>query len=340
MSGRGGADGGELAKQFGGDQAVVEWSSFVANDLDGLVTFAGDQDAVTRLGEQERASDRAAPVGFDVEFGVAGREAGEDVLNDLSRRFRSRVVTGDDGRVGVRSRLGQERSLRAVAVAAGSKEADDFARRERLEIVDDAAEGIVCVSVIDENAKRLSGVDSLKPTGHAGKLFDAGCDGFRTGSEMEGDGRCCQAVHHVVPGREGGCDFKVDAFDRAWRRADSEACTVEGFVENARVEIGIRSEADRDDPVAGLSRRFDQSRAAGVVCVDDDAASRCDERQDPRLRCEVILKVAVIVEVVLCDVGDDGAASGVAAARRCLSAWLESSIAAQEAPASTILRNQ
>ena len=64
------------------DGAVVEGDVPAADDLDGLVSFAGDEDAVSGLCVVERPGDGGRAIRIDVVRSVLSVEAPEDVGDD------------------------------------------------------------------------------------------------------------------------------------------------------------------------------------------------------------------------------------------------------------------
>ena len=94
---------------------VTEVQSLISHLLVTLMTFAGDQHAVTRGGGGHRQRDGTAPrSGSPLVFAADARQ---DVVDDLQRRFVPRVVTGDNdairqlvGRRPISGRLSRSRS--------------------------------------------------------------------------------------------------------------------------------------------------------------------------------------------------------------------------------------
>ena len=92
-----------------------------------LVALAGDHDNVPGLGQPDRARDRRAPVGIDLDVHPG---ALEDVLDDRERLLAARVVGRDIDDVGeIGGDLAHQRPLAAVAVAAGAEDARARGRR-------------------------------------------------------------------------------------------------------------------------------------------------------------------------------------------------------------------
>ena len=85
------------AQRLARDDAVVERELHAADLLALLVPLPRDHDDVARLGEPDRAPDRRAPVGLDLDVRAG---ALEDLLDDRQRILAARVVGGDDDDVG------------------------------------------------------------------------------------------------------------------------------------------------------------------------------------------------------------------------------------------------
>jgi hypothetical protein len=139
-----------------------------------LVALAGDHDDVARLGERDRARDRRAAVGVDLD---ARAGALEDVLDDRQRLLAARVVGRDDDDVGeaaatlpISGRLPRSRSPPApkTTMHAGRRQ---LARRRAGRCRASRA----CAR--SRRARETAAlVDGLEPPGHAVERRDPGGD--------------------------------------------------------------------------------------------------------------------------------------------------------------------
>ena len=73
--------------------------TFVADDLYGFMSFAGDEDRVARLGFRNRPANRLGSIGLDMQRDGHLTTAGQNGIDDVLGMFVAWVVAGDDSDV-------------------------------------------------------------------------------------------------------------------------------------------------------------------------------------------------------------------------------------------------
>src|SRR5215470_14448864 len=103
--------------------AVVERQHLAADDLVGLVPFAGDDDRVARARPRERRADRSVAIGHaGVALAPYVRRAGGDLGDNRLGILGTRVVRGDPRVIReARGNLAHDRALRSIAVTAATE---------------------------------------------------------------------------------------------------------------------------------------------------------------------------------------------------------------------------
>ncbi len=234
----------------------------------------------------------------------AGRKSGQNVLDDLSGRFGPGIVARHDGDIGVRGRFRQQRPFRDVPVPAGPEDTQDLpVASQRLQTVDHATQRIVRVRVIDERMKRLPVVNSLKPTGDAVERPEARADGVHINSIVRRHGDDGQAVRDVVAAGKRGFELEPLSIND-----DDELRTAERFGDDFCSDIGLRFDSRCGDATLSSTCHLDKSGRTRIVRVDDNNALTTDVGKNASLRGLVAVEVLVIIEVILCDVRNHGAA--------------------------------
>ena len=163
-----------------------------------------------------------------------------------------------------------------------------------------AVDRVGLVGVVDDDGEVLAGVDALEPAGHAAAL------GHRAGDRLEvepqpGAGReRGQRVGHVeVTGQRAA---RLDA--HAARAGDHERGPARRHLRRPRPASRRRAPVAEND-CSGTPPRCEQPPAVLVVGVDQSAAAPLGGEQGG-LGLEVVLEVAVEVEVVAAEVGEHG----------------------------------
>src|SRR5438128_1652272 len=138
---------------------VVKRLCTVQCDLHLFVSFAGDEDNVTRLRYLTGKLDSALAVWLDGEFcaRLCPSQPYQGIMDDAQRIFAPRVVRSQDDEVAARrGRFRHERTLQAVTVTATPEERDDTPLRgagTRGEISRDRgqiAQSVVRVCVVND----------------------------------------------------------------------------------------------------------------------------------------------------------------------------------------------
>src|SRR5207248_6630886 len=146
----------------------------VTDDLVHLVTFAGAQHEIAGPGQLDRLLDGRAAIRyrqqtlFCVFPGVRG-DAALNLQEDPIRIFAARIVGGDHDEIAETASHGaHQRTLRAVAVPAAAEDRDQPAARERPRRLEQIAQGIVGMCVVNDNGDFVFRVrNELKTTGDA-----------------------------------------------------------------------------------------------------------------------------------------------------------------------------
>jgi hypothetical protein len=234
-----------------------------------LVSLAGDDDDVARLGCLDRVRDCRAPVLDDLRVAVDARK---DLVDDGAGVLAARVVGRDDWDIG---ELGgdpaHDRALLAVAVATAAEDADQAARCELARGREHVLERVGRVRVVDEHRERLPLVDGLETSGHAVDRFQPARDRVVIDPEQATARYRRKRVLHV----EAALELEIDSVER--------------FGPNLRLlgeAVGQR--------VGPLLRELASPRVADV-----DRRGRSSLDEEPALRLEVRLHRPVQVEVVL-----------------------------------------
>jgi hypothetical protein len=253
------------------------------------VALAGDHHDVTGTRRFEGDGDRPPPVRFDPRRVVAP-EAGQHLLDDRVRMLEARVVRGDDHVVGAGGRrLAHAWPLRRVAVAAAAEHdvhpllpRELTGRRQRL------GDAIGGVRVVDRDQERLARVDELEAPRHRLGRLQALGDELGLDAQLRGDRRGRDRVHEVEPADEPRRHAHAAPGERRAGRRDRHRAGVAGHVPDGRDLRGVAQQ-----PTVRVVEAHD--RAVGATRLEEHG-----------LGVEVGLHGAVVVEVVLAEVGEAG----------------------------------
>ncbi len=151
-----------------------------------------------------RASSTASPIAARRSSSTVapGARAGDDLGDDRLRVLRARVVRRDDHDVGQLARRGaHQRSLAAVAVAAGAEDADHAPVAERARRAQHVGQRVRRVGVVDDEREVLALVDRLEAARHARRRAQAGGDRVVADAERARRGDRAQRVEDVERAR-------------------------------------------------------------------------------------------------------------------------------------------
>ena len=291
-----GGHGGDIGEDGAGDLAIVEGDHRVADRLGRLVTFAGDDHDVARLGHRDRRADGHRPVDLDGDArAVVIGDPSEDLVDDARRVLRAGIVGRDHHEVGETGgdcpHLG---ALRSIPVSAGAEHEDhpSTIAHQRTGRGDHLLEPIRCVGEVDDDVDRRRGAgvdgDPLEAAGHDARRTESGNDGIDADPDRFGGRRRGQCVVHVEGPSEGDPDACVAPGEGDRRRGDLD---VRDFVD------AVRHHFDR--------RGIEQSPSVRIVDVDD-SDHRPTGLEQQRLGAEVLLDSAVQVEMIASEIGEHG----------------------------------
>src|SRR5262245_58798890 len=188
------------------DLAVVEMNLARRQNLISLMTFAGDEDHITRPRLQDRAEDSFAAVDHQVVIIADAGKPDPDVVQDQQRVFAARVVRGGDHEVAQpRGLLAHQWAFGAVAVAAAAEDSDHAApgpagalvglrvphRSQRIDqgvrrvrVIDDYSDVLSVMTVMAVMAVRGHALEAAR---HAATLLDAARDRLAIEAQREAD---------------------------------------------------------------------------------------------------------------------------------------------------------
>jgi hypothetical protein len=99
-----------------------------ARSLHLFVSFAGDEDNISRPGPLNGNSDRLAAVGLDGERGLGALQPGKRIIDDRHRVLAPGIVGSEDNVIAAPPRgFAHQRALGAIAIAATAKDGDHLA---------------------------------------------------------------------------------------------------------------------------------------------------------------------------------------------------------------------
>jgi len=180
------------------DRLVGKRTALAAHFLVVLVTLAGDQHHVGRIGVGQRAFDGLGAIDLDDRRpGVA--QAGAHGLDDGPRLFVARVVAGQHQAVGPAfGGLRHQRALAGIAVAATAEHAPQMSaalRRQRAQRLQHLLERVGRMGVVHHRQRRARQADALHAAGHGGQV---GAGGHRIRQRHAQRPQRAQHAHQVV----------------------------------------------------------------------------------------------------------------------------------------------
>ena len=204
-------------------------------------------------------------------------------------RLRARVVARDVEAVGADLGRGpHQRPLGVIAIAAGAEHAQQTAAPSSGRAdASTAAMPAGRVGVVDDHAEALPGLDRLEAAGRRARGGHRELDRAQRDLQQQRERDRAEHVVDVEPPAQAGLER-----ERALRRAHEQLRAVGPQLVGLAVHIGRW----RLDAEAQLGP---EARAVGVVGVDGAREAPVEER---RLGGEVVLQIAVEVEVVLAEV--------------------------------------
>ena len=256
---------------FPGDVAVVERLDDAADILALLVTLAGDQHHVSGLGEADRALDRRAPVGIDLD---AGAGALEDVLDDGERALGAWVVGGHDRDVRELGRdASHERTLAPVAVATCAEHDEHPPLGEVPRRAERRLEGIRRVGIVDEHGERLAVVHAFEASGHGVDARDALHDSVLVEIEEQARRDGAERVRHVEDPAKRDLDLDPGGPERAAasRVSSSSSARISARSPRPKVTSGARCRSARDS-----ARRAPHSSSTLTAAGGGSAPAKSD----------------------------------------------------------------
>ena len=136
-----------------------------ADGLGRLVTLAGDENERPFVGQLEGAADGVAAIELDDGLATRRRDPGGHRLGDDRRVFGARVVRGDDRDIGeLTDRKTHGSPLAAIAITTGAEDDDETAVGDSLQRLEDGAETLRGVGVVDKDRGREIGDHRLEPS--------------------------------------------------------------------------------------------------------------------------------------------------------------------------------
>ena len=286
--------------------AVVEVALLGADDLVGLVPLPGDHDHVVRRGVGDGAADRLGAVGDDGR-GVGVGEAGADLGEDGVGVFGARVVVREDHAVGgLFGDAAHHGALGAVAVAAA---ADDAGERGALghhvaHGAEHVLERVRRVGVVHDGDGAVPGADRFEAAGRRRSLGERVEHGVFLVAE--------RAAHGVRGGEVVGVERAGDP-EAADLAVEPQAQPVGRVRFDLKWNVGGGT-GTRSSVGHGPRRRPLHHRPPGrVVPVDDSYGVSVEAGEQHRFRVAVGLGRAVVIEVVVGEVGENGGGEALAA---------------------------
>ena len=277
------------------DDPVVEGVHDAVDLLAALVTLAGDQQHVARLGTAYGLPDREPAVPHLEHLGPTGAGAVEHGGADRRGVLGAGVVVGDDQDVGQpRADLAHQRALDRVAVAARPDHHDHLALRQRAQRGEDGLEGVGLVGVVDDDGVVLPLHDRLEAARHAVDPGDPLGDHPRVEARHRGGRDRGERVGDVELAREvdRGHQLDVGPLDREGGAGGREV-DVDGSPVGVPPLGGVRRHRDRGDV----------EEPATELVVDVGEPDPCAlGGEEARLGGEVVVDVGVEVEVVAAEV--------------------------------------
>ena len=265
---------------FASDDDDVVRASVLDGDLNGLTTIR-DDGVTIRTGETS--------------LGI--------VQNDL-RVFGARIVGGEHADVtALLGSRGHFRTLGAISISTAAEDGDDAVRAQRADGFEGVHDAIRRVRVVHVDLEACAGVrDAFEASGHLRRFLHVG-DGF---TQIEAgaahSGQSSERVVHIEIADERRANEKAAAF-----RVELELRPGHVVTDVVRTEVAADAETVFDD-ATGAGEAFDQFATPKIVRIDHQRGTRrvSGDFEELHLGLEVLLHRAVVVEMVLREVGEDG----------------------------------
>src|SRR5215469_6371202 len=207
---------------------IIERDRARAADLNFLVSFAGNQHNVSRLGLANCNCDGGLPVGLDCVLGSCPFQASQGIVDDGARIFAARIVGSKDNEITAVSRgLAHQGTLGAVAISTAAEQSDNPScqpglRDEFPGYGRQITEGVIGVGIIHNHRKRLAAINTLETPGNAVEVRDSLRDRLALRTTSISRCGCRQYVVEINFPDEGGPDGNC-----LLRSYQIEACSTE-----------------------------------------------------------------------------------------------------------------
>ena len=165
----------------------------------------------------------------------------------------------------------------------------------------DAAEGVGGVGVVDEHRERLAGVDALEPPGHDQRVAETGDDRVEPEPGGPGGGRRGERVGEVERTRPAGGRRRAETATggrRSWPVSPVAPNTTSVGADVGR-SASSTAYVHTSMPSRGARVASSTPRASSTLTA---AGRRARAREQRRLRLEVLVERAVVVEVLVAQV--------------------------------------
>jgi hypothetical protein len=286
-----------------GDGDIVEGVAFALDFLVGFVAFAGDENEVAWSGEFDGAADGGFAI-FD-NFVVGELEAGFHIGEDLAGVFGAGVVGSEDDVVGEGfSGASHEGAFGFIAVAAAAEDAEEACGLEFAEGFEGVFDGVGGVSVVNEDLEVAFGRDALEASGDLGGAGEGGDEAADFATEGGRGGEGGEGIVDVEVTDEGETDEVI-----ATTGGEGEGGAGGGELDFGGAEVSAGGEAGGEGR-GGWGEAIEEAAPETVIKVDDGATgaagAEAEFLEKEGFGGEIVLHVAVVIEVVLGEVGEDG----------------------------------
>ena len=162
------------------------------------MSFAGDQDTVTRLSQLKRLLNGGTSIDFDAGSREGFAHSCENLVDDRPRILAAWIVTGDNGDIGNQRGVAQLGTLGSIAITPRTEDTNHAARCQPLEAGQASAQGIVRMGIVHKNIEWLTTLDLFQSTGNGAKGLDSQGDFFEGKSQMRAGGDRSQDIRDVM----------------------------------------------------------------------------------------------------------------------------------------------